>query len=82
MITLRMRRRRRLLDTYVRVELEERRTPADEHPLNPGGASSQRRSDASHVDPGAAAETGTGMTGSAIETAPERMPREARGATM
>jgi hypothetical protein len=75
MFTPRMRRRRRLLDTYIRVELEERPTLAEERPLRSREAAPQGGSDASHVDLGSATEGAT-------ETAPGRMPREARGATM
>jgi hypothetical protein len=75
MITPRMRRRRRLLDAYIRVELEERRTPAEKRPLEPAEASPQGRSDDSRVDPGA-------VTNTAFETAPGRITREAQGGTM
>jgi len=71
MFTPRMRRRRRLLDTYIRVEREERTALAEERPPKSREAAPQGRWDASRVEPG-------GMT----ETAAERMPREARGAAI
>jgi hypothetical protein len=71
MFTPRMRRRRRLLDTYIRIEREERPTLAEERPLRSRQAAPQGGSDASRVEPG-------GTT----ETAVARMPREARGATI
>jgi hypothetical protein len=75
MFTPRMRRRRRLLDTYIRVELEERPTLAEKRPLESREAAPQGGSGASHVEPGSATE-------SATETASGRIPREARGAAI
>lgn len=67
MITPRMRQRRKLLDTYVRVELEERRSASAEPPgprnASPGWSSEDVRSE------------GGGASGAA-----QVVPRDARGA--
>ena len=69
MFTLRMRRRRRLLDTYMRVEREEHQAQAEERPPGSRETAPRGRWGAPHVEP-------EGIT----QPATERMPRESRGA--